>query len=158
VIIADILRDQAADILDEWEAEVRRSNSASQTLSSDDLRDDVPKFLQRLGDVLADPASDLDRAVDRETTGTHALHRLDHGVELRHLIHEFRLLRHVVLCRVFAFAADEELRADLARFDDVVDHAMVESAACFAQHERHLAAQGGHPQRSPGPRRLAHRA
>jgi signal transduction histidine kinase len=132
VIIADILRGQAAAILDEWEAEVRRSNSASQTLSSDDLRDDVPKFLQRLSDALADPASDLDGAVDHETTGTHALHRLDHGVELRHLIHEFRLLRQVVLRRVLACATNEELRADLARFDDVVDHAMVESASCYA--------------------------
>lgn len=132
MIFADILRDQAAAILDEWEAEVRRSNSASQTLSSDDLRDDVPRFLERLSAALGDPSLDLQRAVDRETTGTHALHRLDHGVELRHLIHEFRLLRQVVLRRVLACATDEDLRADLARFDDAVDHAMVESAARYA--------------------------
>ena len=90
--LCDLLRDRRDDILAEWEAAVRQSESASASLPRDDLRDDIPRFVERLIAAL-DRAEADGKAVDSETTGRHASHRLRLGVELRHLIHEYRLLR-----------------------------------------------------------------
>lgn len=130
--LAHLLRDDREAILHEWELEVRRSSSKSTSLSSVDLRDDMPAFLDRLADWLDSGSTNTADAVGSDTTGKHALHRLQHGVELRDLIHEYRLLRQVVLKRAVARGETEELQRNLTRFADAVDHAMTESVATYA--------------------------
>ena len=46
--LSDALRDGREHILAEWERAVRESESASASMSSEDLRDDMPRFIDRL--------------------------------------------------------------------------------------------------------------
>jgi signal transduction histidine kinase len=133
VPIVRVLREERDVILAEWEAEVRRVCSHAATLAPDELRDDIPHFLDRLAVWLATDSTDTRGAVARETTGRHALHRLQHGVELRDLIHEFRLLRQVVLRHVMQDERARDGVRNLARFADAVDHAMTESVETYAK-------------------------
>jgi signal transduction histidine kinase len=147
-----VISESGDALLDEWEAEVRRSSSASRDLPSHELRDDIPAFFGRLAKWLLTESRNTADAVDRETTGKHAKHRLEHGVELRDLVQEFRLLRQVVLRRGLASASEQD-RFDLERFSDALDHAMIESVDAYAR-ERDVARDlflgiVGHDLRSP---------
>ena len=131
--LAALIREQKPAILDEWEEAVRHSASFSANLSRDDLRDDMPSFLDRLMAWLSTDSTDTSKAVERETTGKHATHRLQHGVELRHLVHEYRLLRQIVLRRAIDAAKSvDELRGCIPRFANAVDHAIAESVASYS--------------------------
>lgn len=131
--LGKLIEDEHEAILSAWEDAVRRSNSASSRSSRDDLRDDIPRFLMRLSRWLETDSDDTSVAVEQETTGKHALHRLQQGVELRHLIHEYRQLRQVVLRRALtSLPLSPSVGADLLRFDDAVDHAMTESVSTYA--------------------------
>jgi signal transduction histidine kinase len=128
-----LLRARRERILLEWEQAVRRSASQSAALSRDDLLDDIPRFIDRLIEWLDDGSSDSDAAVDHDATSKHARHRLQFAVELRHLIHEYRLLRQILLAhaREAQFHDAGELFGELGRLDDAIDHAMIETIATY---------------------------
>lgn len=131
--LGEIIAAERETILSRWEDQVRRSNSASAHFSQADLRDDVPQLLERLSSWLDTDSTDTRVAVAQETSGKHALHRLRQGVELRHLIDEYRLLRQIVLRVAFSTGPQTAALAnDVLRFDDAIDHAMSESVATYA--------------------------
>ena len=132
--LATILRDHRDGILGEWAAAVRASESPSASLPERELRDDVPAFLDRIADAL-ERGSDSGASVDPETTGKHARHRLRFGVELRHLIHEYQLLRRTLLGHAIAAgcARSDAGLHDLVRLNDMLDYAMTETVAAYAR-------------------------
>lgn len=134
--LSTILRKDREAILLEWEAAVRQSASRSATLERADLLDDIPKFVDRLIAWLDEGSTAArDVAVDTETTGQHARHRLRFGVELRHLIHEYRLLRQIMM----SHAVDAHCESwpgclqELIALDDVLDAAMTETVSAYAR-------------------------
>ncbi len=133
--LCEILRDHRDRILDEWEAAVRASSSPSASLAQPDLRDDIPPFIDRLIAWLEAGAGDATSLVHSDTTGAHARHRLRFGVELRHLIHEFRLLRQIIM-RHSVDAGCERAPAcldELTKVNDVLDMAMTETVSTYAR-------------------------
>lgn len=136
VRLGAILRQDRERILSEWEAAVRRSGSRSATLEQADLLDDIPAFVDRLIDWL-DKGSTAAReiAVDTETTGRHARHRLRFGVELRHLIHEYRLLRQIMTRHAVGVHGEGWPRCidELIDLNDVIDAAMTETVSAYAR-------------------------
>ena len=134
--LCDVLCADREAILDEWEAAVRASESRSAALERADLRDDIPRFLDRLVAALDpdDPAGRRD-AVDPGTTGAHARHRLVFGVELRHLIQEYRLLRHTLMqhARTHGCDLDTSCFVELIELHDMLDEAMAETVSAYAR-------------------------
>jgi len=132
--LAQLIADNKDEILRTWEAKVRRIDPRAARLPKEQLYDDMPRFLDRLVRWLATDSTNTSDAVDHETTGSHALHRLHAGVELRTLLHEFRLLRQSIdAVIVQAGDALDRLAPDGARLADAIDHAMTESATTYAQ-------------------------
>jgi len=131
---ASAIRDRKEAILSEWEEAVRSVCSPSMRLSREELRDDMPPLLDRLTAWLSTDSTDTAEAIEQKTTGAHAKHRLQRGVDLRELIHEYRLLRRIVLRHTFALVRDvDELQSAVCRFDEAIDHAITETAATYAK-------------------------
>ncbi len=132
----DVLRADREAILEDWEAAVRASESRSAALERADLLDDIPRFLDRLITCLErGGAAVRDGAVDRETTGKHARHRLAFGVELYHLIHEYRLLRGALMRHAIAHGCERDATcfAELVEVNDILDLAMAETVSAYAR-------------------------
>ncbi len=108
---------------------MRASTTESASFARDDLRDDIPKFIDRLIAWLNGESRDTCAAVDRETTGAHARHRLSRGVALDHLVEEFRLLRQVIMQHVGSGAVVPF--DDLVRLNDAIDHAIGETVLTY---------------------------
>jgi len=152
--LTEILRVHEETILDDWEQAVRQSLSESARLDGENLRDDIPKFLDRLIKWLDGHSVQTSETVDKETTGAHARHRLEFGVSLDHLVHEFRLLRQTIMRHICEpdTQFDGPL-SDLIRLNDAFDHAMAETVSTYV-HERDAArdmllAVLGHDLRNP---------
>ena len=136
VRLSAILRQDREGILVEWEAAVRSSVSRSARLERADLLDDIPKFLDRLIAWLDEGSTAAhDIAVDSETTGRHARHRLRFGVELRHLIHEYRLLRQVLMRHAVQAHCEGApgCLEELIGLNDLLDEAMTETVSAYAR-------------------------
>lgn len=152
--LADTLRARREQLLDDWEQSVRHSLSESARMDRENLRDDIPRFIDRLIEWLDGESAETSPTVDPETTGAHARHRLELGVSLDHLIHEYRLLRQAImrhLCEPDS-RFDGPL-SDLVRLNDALDHAMAETVSTYV-HERDsardmLLAVLGHDLRNP---------
>ncbi|HEX6837579.1 MAG TPA: HAMP domain-containing sensor histidine kinase [Polyangia bacterium] len=136
VRLAAVLRRERERILRDWEAAVRQSVSRSAALDRSELLDDMPSFVDRLIACVDDEAGESRKpAVDPETTGRHARHRLAFGVELRHLIHEYRLLRRILLrCAVDARCeATPQCLEQLLVLNDLIDEALSETASAYGR-------------------------
>jgi signal transduction histidine kinase len=134
--LGTILRQDRDGILVEWEAAVRQSVSRSATLDRADLLDDIPAFVDRLITWLEERSTAArDGAVDTETTGRHARHRLQLGVELRHLIHEYRLLRQIMMRHAVQAHCEAwpGCLAELIGLNDLIDAAMTETVSTYAR-------------------------
>lgn len=83
------------DILAEWETAIRRLPAARE-LPNPALIDDLPRFLETLGDAIADPTrADPDSA--RQVVAHHTIHRLDSGFDVVEVVTEYTVLRDVLL-------------------------------------------------------------
>ena len=146
-------------ILAEWEALARQSIVPSTRLSSQAVRDHAGHILQTIARDMrrAEPqGTDLRSAEEATFATAHGAIRHVMGFSLAQLVSDFQAMRSVVLRRFAAQApsvADQQILADIVRFDEGLDRALAESsqsyAAKLAESRDTFLAILGHDLRSP---------
>lgn len=99
--LADFVRSHRSEILERWLAAVHECTPAFR-LSEQGVLDHFPLILDHLADSMEAIAAGRWSAVSGEGTHDHAIARLSEGFELRDVVTEFFLLRHVLLEYVLA--------------------------------------------------------
>jgi PAS domain S-box-containing protein len=95
---ARFLRENAGDILAEWEDLVRRLPSAA-SLDQPEIRDQVPELIARIADNAEAPDTVARPEPSRQASEQHALDRLARGFRLGEVVLEYSLLRDCMLRR-----------------------------------------------------------
>ena len=152
--LTSLLRERRDDILQEWESRVGRL-PAAHGLTSPTLRDHLPNILNLLadavdrGDFSARPLEDLPEQ--------HALVRFHEGYDLRQIVAEYRLLRHVV-ADLYTEHGDLSLHSrpkmkPLMVMNEAIDRAISEAVDQYATERDRVRdrfiAMLGHDQRNP---------
>ena len=129
-----ILRTHREEILAAWEREVA-ALPPFRAIDARQLRDHLPDLLDQLDSWLERPPSEAERPTEKPlaAASSHAVQRLEIGLDLRMLVYEYRLLRRAV----FQTSAGRELdHASLVVLNDAIDQAIAESVSVYADESR----------------------
>jgi signal transduction histidine kinase len=123
--LATALAARSDEIIAAWEAVVRLRPAAG-PLAEPALRDNVPKMVSRISDVLA--TGDLDAALAAQEPELHAIDRLSRGFPLNDLVSEYAIFRQ---CLFDVVSDTPGVDATDARvIDRLIDH-FIEVAVSF---------------------------
>ena len=163
--LSQFLRQNAEDILVQWEAFAKTLTPAASLMSNEALRDHAHQILKAIALDIESHQSEAAQIKKSHGDGpakfpqsaasVHGTLREVSGFSLVQLTAEFRALRASVL-RLWLPNIEEfteEVHDELVRFNEAVDQALAESAATYAEHtnqtrERFLAILG-HDLRTP---------
>lgn len=123
--LATALIDRADEIIAAWERVVRLRPPAG-LLTEPALRDNVPKMVSRIADVLA--SGDLETALSAREPELHAIDRLSRGFPLGDLVCEYAVFRQC-LFEVIAETPGSDA-TDVRMIDRLIDH-FIEVAVSF---------------------------
>jgi PAS domain S-box-containing protein len=151
VAVHDFLRTHRERILRSWETRVLREVRGV-ALEGLALRDQLPAFLIELADWLEGGTPPGQARLGRAALN-HAIDRLDEGLDLEQVLHEYRLLRDTILSSVLesedvererAGSTEEHARtarvAELARLNAGLDVALSDSIVRFVRERDRRAA------------------
>lgn len=129
--LADFVRAHRSEILERWFAAVRDCTPAFR-LSEQQIADHCPLIFERLADSVEAIEAGRWSAITGEGAHDHAADRLSEGFDLREVVTEFFLLRHVLLECFFAHRALAGNRpAELQTLSWAVDAAIRESVDAY---------------------------
>lgn len=135
-VLATALATRTDELITRWEAIVRE-RAVARPLSEPALRDNLPKILGRLSDVLA--TGDLASALANDGSQLHALDRLSRGFLLGDLVAEYAVLRQCVMDVVADTPGCGVPHVRIV--DRVLDHAIETAVSTYADaNQRVLAA------------------
>lgn len=134
-MISDFIRARRDRVLAEWEEAVRVLPGAT-ALDRASLVDNLPQVLSRIVEWI-DRGSPEDLSAIEQLACSHACQRLEHGLDLRHLVGEYRILR----ARILRGVCDQRSRQGhsddaldgIERFDDAIEALIAGSVACYSQ-------------------------
>ena len=125
--LATALTNRSEDIIARWEAVVRQ-RPVARPLSEPALRDNLPKILVRLSDVLA--TGDLASALASDASEQHAIDCLSRGFLLGDLVAEYAILRQCVMDVVADTPGCDVSHVRVV--DWVLDHAIETAVSYYA--------------------------
>ncbi|MDM0022858.1 sensor histidine kinase [Variovorax saccharolyticus] len=163
--LSQFLRQNAEDILVQWEAFAKTLEPAAALMSNDALRDHAHQIIKAIAldiesvqserEQIAKSHGDGPTRLPQSAASVHGTLREVSGFSLVQLTAEFRALRASVLRLWLPTIGEfnEEVHEELVRFNEAVDQALAESAATYSEHtdktrERFLAILG-HDLRTP---------
>ncbi|HVT06497.1 MAG TPA: ATP-binding protein [Polyangia bacterium] len=126
--LATALATRTDEIIGRWEAIVGQ-RPVAQPLPEPALRDNLPKILGRLSDVVA--TGDLASALANDGSQLHALDRLSRGFLLGDLVSEYAVLRQCVMDVVADTPGCDVSHVRLV--DRVLDHAIETAVSTYAE-------------------------
>jgi signal transduction histidine kinase len=143
--LADFIRNNMEAILKEWE-EFAASLPPGAQMKREQLRDEAEQVLRVIAERMSRPESKdetkarsrtplTEEALRDDTAGgSHAVARHQENFDLNQMVSEYRALRESVM-RLWAeqtHSADEDDLAELTRFNEAMDRALVESIARYS--------------------------
>ncbi len=131
--LAAALIDRFEAIVGAWEAAVHQSRAAA-PLSESALRDNLPKILSRIADVVA--SGDLAAALSGAEPEMHALDRLSRGFPLGDLVAEYGILRQCLFDVMSQVPGCDIGHARVV--DRVIDHAVGVAVSSYAAANRRV--------------------
>ncbi len=138
--LATALASRSDEVIARWEAVVGQW-SVARPLSERALRDNLPRILGRLSDVLA--TGDLASALASDASEQHALDRLSRGFLLGDLVSEYAVLRQCVMDVVAETPGCDVSHVRIV--DRVLDHAIQTAVSYYADAEPARAERGRPP-------------
>lgn len=131
--VSDVIRRQQDDIVVEWAGEAREQVPQAAEVPPLVLLNHMPALLEEMARWLD---SD-DPAARREVEGQarrHGGQRLARDFDLREVVHEYRILRRVILRRVMgAFEELDDGEREVVRTNDALDQAVTEAVDRFTE-------------------------
>jgi signal transduction histidine kinase len=147
--LGKFIRDNNADIVDEWEDFARTLISPSPDTNSMSLRDHIQGILLFIADDVDSPQTAPEqvrksrgekiRSCESTAAETHAAIRLAGGFNLDQMVSEYRALRASVLklWRIKTTKLTEEEIQDLTRFNESIDQELTESISHYTKKVSH---------------------
>jgi signal transduction histidine kinase len=129
--VADEVRRRSMKIADLWEARVRQLSELAH-MSRPVLFDHMFELVEGLAAWIEGQEDIAQRSFDALLEG-HAVQRLGHGVSIETLIHEYSILRSVLLVELLAVPSSDQVRASLVRLDQGFDLAVGNSLRYYEQ-------------------------
>ena len=106
--LAARLREHREEILEKW-ALLCRENPRARTLSEEELRDHLPRLIDRLAGAVEAASENRSTSFPINESKQHAFHRLDTGFDLREITQEYAFLRRVIFERSGVVPAQREI-------------------------------------------------
>lgn len=125
----DLLRGERDEIVAEWARVARRELPADAGAAASTLTASLPELLGELANCLEHPGEQY--GLDGSAARRHALSRLRQGLDIVHVLHEYRILRDVMLRRLLAAGSDLDDGGDVARASAALDLALAEAVGGF---------------------------
>jgi signal transduction histidine kinase len=137
--LAEVIRDNAADIIKDWQ-EFARSCPPASGLTGHEARDDIAGMLKFvIGDLETPSPLDEPKAEDTscDAAKRHAEQRFTKGFDTLEMAAEFRALRVNVMRRWLAQQSQVPPEVeDIIRFNEIIDHMSAESLERYVERER----------------------
>lgn len=143
--VGDLIRLDLEDIVAEWTAEARREVAGAERKPPLSLVDNLPELLHELAAWLNDELEARSEHQCYEVARKHALHCLRQELALDEVVHEYRILRRVLVRRLVEVAVQQPLEAleDVQRLHEALDAAISVAVDQFTrERERTLLAEG----------------
>lgn len=105
--LADYLSREQKSILNRWRDKItaeEKQTSALASWSQEKFYDDIPDFLNQLCHGLCNRNGKVDKFARK-----HGAHRWEHGMDLRQLVYEWRILHEVIMDTIEQFQMDESI-------------------------------------------------
>ena len=141
-----LIASSAAEIIDSWMGAARREQDSAKAAHRDELRNQLPLFLEQLGAELV--ARGTQREEERDAAARdHGHQRWKHGWKLNELIRDYQLLRIVLLEYLDSNLSRkldlEEVKAIGVFLDDAIEDAVV----TFVGHQEQYLSESEHRSR-----------
>jgi signal transduction histidine kinase len=149
--VAEHIRFCAMQVAEQWASRVRQLPELAR-MTQPVLFDHLFELLEGLAAWIEGKEDVAQRGFDALLDG-HAVQRLGYGIGIETLIHEYRVLRSVLLAELLAVPSSEQVRRSLVRLSDGFDQAVGHSLRYYEraheqQRERFIAVLG-HDLRQP---------
>lgn len=135
--VADHLRRDKQAITDDWERAIRADLTELASLERGALIDHLPEVLDGLA-AWVEGRTEVAEASFSALADGHALQRLGFGIALAVVNVEYRWLRSVLLKRLLAVPSSPEVREQLIRLNEGVDHAIHFAVRRYTEQRDHV--------------------
>jgi signal transduction histidine kinase/putative methionine-R-sulfoxide reductase with GAF domain len=130
--LADFLRERKQEILDDWEAIVRRMQVAER-LARPMLLDHMPEFLDDLIHFVDDTRRGEHPEPPEQYPRIHALERLEIGYDLAEVVSEYSTLRTCITALIVRAHAPSTRSNELPRLHQAIDQAIASSVVRYSE-------------------------
>jgi signal transduction histidine kinase len=135
--VGEYLRREKQAIAKDWERRVVADLAPLAGLERGALIDHLPEVLDGLAEWVDGRTEDAEKAFTALADG-HALQRLGFGIELACVNIEYKLLRSVILRHLLAVPSSLEVREQLNRVNEGLDHAIHFAVRRYTERREHL--------------------
>lgn len=126
--IGNLVRSDVSEVITQWMNAARREQDSAKTAHRDELRNQLPLFLDRLGADLVARGTGREEQLDKAAR-SHGRERWEKGWKLDELVRDYQLLRIVLLDYLDSVLSRklglEEVKAIGLLLDDAIENAVV---------------------------------